>query len=74
MDLFDSFNEMTFEQAKTALMDAIDDSEFTGVETILDDEGDETVGLRFSNGTLLILTEFFVIKEFKLGGNDGYIN
>lgn len=74
MDLFDNLNEMTFEQAKTALMEAVDDSEFTGVETVMDDEGEETVGLRFSNGTLLILTEFYVIRDFRLGKFDGDIN
>jgi hypothetical protein len=58
----DSLNEITFAQAKSALMDAIGDAEFVGVETILDDEGDETIGLRFSNDTLLLINEFYIIS------------
>jgi len=74
MDLFDNLNELSFEEAKSSLMEAVEDAQFDSVETILDDNGEETVALRFSNGTLLILTEFYVVREFKLGPSDGYIN
>jgi len=65
-ELFNLENHVGFAQMKSLLMEELAEATVASVDTILDDNGEESLSIGFDNGARLILEAFYVLKRDEL--------